>query len=227
VGGRDRILDAAEHLFGEYGYDGTSIRDIADRSGTRLGLVSYYFPSKEMLYEKLIERRSAEIGRRRLGLLAQENKVAAPHPIAVAMIVYAYVWPFLELSHAAGPEWKSYTKIISSVANSKRWASLISDYYDPVARTFLSELRRALPSCTEADLIHGFMFCVNVMIGATAETGRIDQLSRGTMHASDIQSIFDTMLPFLTGGFQALAMRPEVTAPEVSLPEKSRRRRIR
>lgn len=201
---RDRILDAAEHLFGEHGYDATPIREIAKRAEVRLGLVSYYFPSKEALYDKLIERRSAEVGRRRLALLMQENKRAAPAPIPVARIIHAYVWPFLELAHAAGPEWKSYTNIISSVANSKRWASLISNYYDPTARTFLSELQRTLPSCAAADIASAFTFAVSVMLGAAAETGRVDQLSGGVVHAEDMERIFQTMLPFLTGGFQTL-----------------------
>lgn len=202
---RDRILEAAEHLFGEYGYDATSIRDIAMRAEVRIGLVSYYFESKEVLYEKIIERRSAEIGRRRLDALARERKEAAPKPIPIDGVIRAYALPFLELSHAAGPAWKSYTKIISSVANSRRWASLISDYYDPVATTFLGELQRTFPSCSKEKLVTGFTFVVSVMLGVAAETGRADQLSDGLVSSADIERISGLMTPFLSGGFQALA----------------------
>ncbi|MGF3021874.1 TetR/AcrR family transcriptional regulator [Methylobacterium aquaticum] len=207
---RDKILEAAEHLFGEHGYDATSIRDIANLAEVKLGLVSYYFASKEALYDCLIERRAAEIGRRRLALLAQENRSVAPAPIPTERIIYAYVWPFLELACSAGPEWKSYTSIISSVANSKRWSGLISSYYDPVARTFLTELRRALPGCSQAELSNAFVFTVSVMLGAAAETGRVGQLSDGQVQADDIEHIFDVMLPFLAGGFHALAQRAKL-----------------
>lgn len=202
---RDRILDAAEHLFGEHGYDATSIRDIALRAEVRIGLVSYYFESKEVLYEKIIERRSAEIGRRRLEILAQERKLAAPRPIPIDGVIRAYALPFLELSHAAGPAWKSYTKIISSVANSQRWASLISDYYDPVATIFLGELQRTFPACSKEKLVTGFTFMVSVMLGVAAETGRADQLSGGLVSSVDIERISRLMAPFLSGGFEALA----------------------
>lgn len=45
--GRDTILDAAQKVFAEKGYDGASIRDIAARAGVSLSALYYYFPSKQ------------------------------------------------------------------------------------------------------------------------------------------------------------------------------------
>ncbi len=89
------------------------------------------------MYETIIERRSSEVGQRRLDLSGAGAPKTSSRSDTGFRIIYAYCWPFLQLSHAAGPEWKSYTKIISSVANSPRWTSLISAYYDPVASVFL------------------------------------------------------------------------------------------
>lgn len=201
---RERILSAAEHLFADHGYDATSLRDIAEKADTRIGLVSYHFSTKEALYEKIIERRSSEIGRRRLDLLSQQRRCHAPEAIPTVRIVYAYTWPFLELSHAAGPEWKSYTKIISSVANSPRWAALLSAYYDPVATVFLAELSRTLPESSQDRLTAGFVFMVSVMLGVAAETGRADHLSNGALRSTELERIFEVMLPFLAAGFNSL-----------------------
>jgi AcrR family transcriptional regulator len=46
---RDQILERAALLFGEHGYDRTSIRDIAAAVGMLPGSVYYHFPSKEAL----------------------------------------------------------------------------------------------------------------------------------------------------------------------------------
>ena len=54
---REHILTVAEELFGEKGFDGTSVRDIAQRAGVNLAMISYYFGSKEKLLESLIEFR--------------------------------------------------------------------------------------------------------------------------------------------------------------------------
>ncbi len=53
---KDRLLDAAEELFCEHGFEGTSIRDIAASAGCNIASVNYYFGSKEKLYEKVWQR---------------------------------------------------------------------------------------------------------------------------------------------------------------------------
>lgn len=54
---RGLILDAAIELFGEVGFRGTSLRDIATRAGlTHPGLL-YHFPSKEHLLQEVLRRR--------------------------------------------------------------------------------------------------------------------------------------------------------------------------
>lgn len=52
-----QILSQAEALFAEKGYEGTTVRDIADRAGINLAMISYYFGSKEKLLEALFEVR--------------------------------------------------------------------------------------------------------------------------------------------------------------------------
>lgn len=53
---KDRLLDAAENLFCEHGFKGTSVRDIAASAGCNIASVNYYFGSKEKLYEQVWHR---------------------------------------------------------------------------------------------------------------------------------------------------------------------------
>src|SRR3954451_23654814 len=56
-----QILCVAERLFSMKGFDGTSVRDIADDAGVNIAMISYYFGSKEKLMEALFEGRSSDI----------------------------------------------------------------------------------------------------------------------------------------------------------------------
>jgi AcrR family transcriptional regulator len=53
---RTALLDAAEHVFAERGFEATGIRDITDRAGVAHGLVRHHFASKEGLWRAVIDR---------------------------------------------------------------------------------------------------------------------------------------------------------------------------
>ena len=52
----ERILDAAEILFSERGFAGTTLRDVALRVGLRIPSLYNHFASKESLYSAVLER---------------------------------------------------------------------------------------------------------------------------------------------------------------------------
>lgn len=51
------IMEAAEKLFADNGFSGTSVRDIAEAAGVNLAMISYYFGSKEKLMEAMFSYR--------------------------------------------------------------------------------------------------------------------------------------------------------------------------
>lgn len=53
-----QIMEAAEKLFAAKGFNGTSVRDISEAAGVNLAMVSYYFGSKEKLFEAMFAHRS-------------------------------------------------------------------------------------------------------------------------------------------------------------------------
>jgi AcrR family transcriptional regulator len=55
-----QIIETAEKLFAQKGFDGASVRDIAEQAGINIAMISYYFGSKEKLMEAIFE---AKIGK--------------------------------------------------------------------------------------------------------------------------------------------------------------------
>ena len=54
---KDHILDVAERIFSELGYDGASTRTISGEAGVNMAMLNYYFGSKEGLYLAVFERK--------------------------------------------------------------------------------------------------------------------------------------------------------------------------
>ena len=55
------ILQVAERLFAEKGFDGASVREISKIANINVAMVSYYFGSKEKLLESLILYRTSDL----------------------------------------------------------------------------------------------------------------------------------------------------------------------
>ena len=53
---RDRIVAAAADLFGEHGYEGTSIGAVLEAAGVARGALYHHFPSKEALFDAVLDR---------------------------------------------------------------------------------------------------------------------------------------------------------------------------
>ena len=63
-GTRDRIIKAARPLFAQYGFNGTSIRDITAAAGVSLSAVTYHFTTKELLYLWILQTIIGPLGAR-------------------------------------------------------------------------------------------------------------------------------------------------------------------
>ena len=86
------IINAAEKLFSVNGFDGTSVRDIAQEAGVNVAMISYYFGSKEKLMEAVFEHRTNKI-KLKIENLLQNNKLTNLEKVYV--LIDDYIEKFL------------------------------------------------------------------------------------------------------------------------------------
>lgn len=201
---RERMLDAAEKLFALHGFHGTSLRDVAREVEAPIALVTYHFASKENLLDRVVERRASYMALCRIKALDEARTKAGTRPIPTQALIEGYVWPFIERSSRGGPGWKNYSQFVARLANSPQQIGVISKHYDGVARQYIAEFYRSMANVPEVDVIHAFSFMTGVMVHAVAEPGRVDSLSMGRHHGSDLETLFSKMVPFLAAAFEAM-----------------------
>lgn len=93
---RNEILDVADELFGQKGFDGTSTNDILEKVGIARGTLYYHFKSKEDIMDALIERYNAQI-------LGAAKEIAANKSIPVHERIIRVVMA-LNISNGNGKE---------------------------------------------------------------------------------------------------------------------------
>lgn len=67
----EQLLAIATELFARKGYDGTSLRDIAEAAGITKAALYYWFPEKEQLFERVVAGRMAALVERVTAAVAQ------------------------------------------------------------------------------------------------------------------------------------------------------------
>ncbi|WP_298412065.1 TetR/AcrR family transcriptional regulator [Hydrotalea sp.] len=89
---KELIMKTAISLFSEKGYEGTSIRDLAQKADVNIAMINYYFGSKEKLFEAIVEEKVQHI-RGRIENLENDKNLSEIEKID--LIIEAYVDRFL------------------------------------------------------------------------------------------------------------------------------------
>src|SRR4029453_9767910 len=84
---KTRILDAAELLFMEHGFEATSLRQLTAAASVNLAAVNYPFGSKEELFEAVPTRRLDPMNQERIALLDRRESEAGGKPLSCEKIL--------------------------------------------------------------------------------------------------------------------------------------------
>jgi AcrR family transcriptional regulator len=205
---RERILDSAEALFAQQGYEGVSVRQIMSRAEADVSLAYYHFKSKRDLFDQVMLRRVEHLNAIRLEALEAVEERHPDDAPTVEEIIDAFTHPLLDVLATEHEEWKYYFQLIAQINNSPEWGGeLMTRYFDPVVKRFIEALKKALPGCDEQDLYWSYHFLSGALTLTFAETGRIDNLSGGVCRSSDMDSINERLPRFIAAGFRELCSR--------------------
>lgn len=200
---RYAILLAAEKLFARRGYNGVSIRQIADEAGVPLALVGYYFGPKNELFRAIFEHWNSTI-RERLAALATVRTRAA-EPDYLEQVVAAFVGPVLRLR--ASPEGEWYALLMTRGLNEPHQETdlVLREYFDPMALAFIDALLDAFPGKTRAQVAWAYQFMLGALLHHIGDE-RVQRLSHGSNTPNDPVAA-PLLAAFITGGMrQAMAM---------------------
>lgn len=156
---RTRILQVAEALFAEHGFEAVAMRDISEQAGVSVALLTYHFATKDNLYREVFARRQSVIDER----VARLHEIDADDPRRLERIVAAFVEPQMQLRESE--DGLSFARLLAREASdpSSERRGIIEEFYDPLAREFVDALRSALPHASAERLRWAYLFAVGAM----------------------------------------------------------------
>jgi AcrR family transcriptional regulator len=204
---RARILEEAERLFGAYGFDGASMRQVAEAAEVPLALVSYHFRSKEGLYRAVFDRRVPTVVEQRLaGLAIAMSEIDLDRRLE--LVVKALVFPMLHLR--AHDRNTSFGRLLAheTMDPNSEPRGYIRDMFDPIARAVVDALASALPRRSKQEIWWAYEFMLGSMVYVMGDVGRIERLSDGLCRPDDEEGVVRHMVAFLTAGLRHGAPPP-------------------
>ncbi|AJY28170.1 bacterial regulatory s, tetR family protein [Burkholderia thailandensis 34] len=191
-GTKARILDAAEDLFIEHGFEAMSMRQITSRAAVNLAAVNYHFGSKEALIHAMLSRRLDQLNEERLRILDRFDAQLGPH-VTCEHVLGAMFIPALQASRDPQRGGRAFLRLIGRAYTdpSAFVRNFLTAHYASVAGRFFDAFQRALPNLPRAELGWRLHYAIGALSGALAgaETeSLIDEFTQGrTMN--DVQMI--------------------------------------
>ncbi|MDO6798160.1 TetR/AcrR family transcriptional regulator [Shimia thalassica] len=205
-----RILDAAERLFAERGFEGASVRDIAKEAGVQVGLVTHHAGPKEDLFARIVTRRADELAAGRLSALASRHEHGK---LALPDILESFFEPYLYKAETGGPQWLAYARLVAIVSADPHWRPLAERCFDPTANRFIDAICALYPDTPRQVIAAGFVYSVSAMLALVTSRWRVNALGDPR---PDAASHLDELVAFCAAGIEACATSTPATSSKGS-----------
>ena len=194
---RERLLDAAERLFAERGFEATSMRDVTSKAKANLAAANYHFGSKEALIRAAFDRRIGELNRERVALLDQAER-GRPSPEA---ILRAFVAPTVALMKRAPHFLELMGRLESEPEDALR--DYVFRTCEEVVRRFERALRVALPRVPVPELFWRMHFVMGALIHTWTCHENLERISNGRCSMKDEADVTRKLIAFGAAGLAA------------------------
>jgi AcrR family transcriptional regulator len=200
---QQRLLDAAEMVFAEKGYDGASIRCITASADVDLGAVRYHFGSKDGLFGAVMKRRLGPLCDERLRLLGEIEARYGAAPPPVEEISEAFLLPAVKL--VTHPEYgRCWTKLLGRTRiEPGAYLEPIQEIYQGILDRFLAAYARALPELPRDELAYRLYFLFGAEVNTLIDDGTLRAMGEGLPGLrEDPRGVCERLIRFVSAGLK-------------------------
>ncbi|MDX9873747.1 MAG: TetR/AcrR family transcriptional regulator [Spongiibacteraceae bacterium] len=189
VDARAALLAAAEQVFAAHGYEGARTRAIAEAAGVNLGLLQYYWGSKEGLFREVCEHRFRVVNDERLARLKSLQEMQGSRDEVVEALVRAMLEPLRDFYQRQGAGQEQilsalYARVMSDPA--PETVSIMRDLFTELTLVFVGQLQAACDHLTEREFYWRLPSVLGPFTYAQSFSERAAFLSGGRMESFDL-----------------------------------------
>jgi AcrR family transcriptional regulator len=153
---REKLLDTAEELFFDKGYENVSVRELTSAAGVNVAAINYYFQSKENLYRESVRRRLSFVADDLISAMKREIYRDDPPDLRTILSVYIneYMGNILMVKEAGRFMVKEAGRFIETISRDMSEGGIITDILieemvEPVHMILKDAITRVRPDLPE------------------------------------------------------------------------------
>lgn len=202
---KTRILDAAEALFMEHGFEATSLRSLTAAAGVNLAAVNYHFGSKEELFKGVLTRRLDPMNQERIELLERAERDAGGDALTCEQILSAMLIPAFRLARDEKRGGKHFLRLLGrAYADPAPFIRhLLSEQYAQVITHYKEAFGRALPHLSRQELTWRLHFVMGALSYTAAGTDALRIYAQVGAEKDNDELLLQRLAPFLAAGLKA------------------------
>jgi AcrR family transcriptional regulator len=205
-----RLVEAAEKLFAQNGFDVVSVRDITQAAGGNVAAVNYYFGSRDALVEVVMTRYLVPVNEERLARLEAAERKWAGQAVPVEDVVAAFVRPLITQVENSGLSESLFYRLVGRIFGSHGVAipATLQTQMGVLIDRFTRALGKALPTVAEEELVWRLHFVVGAMIYMLTHGETVPRLAPGAAGTSGMDATLERLLRFTVAGLRDGVMSP-------------------
>ena len=205
---KTKILDAAEILFADKGFNGTSLREITGQAEVNLAAVNYHFGSKKELIKAVMSRYMNELSPR---LESSLNTLCLEERQPTLIDVFsAFIEPLLHLNSFKENGTTIFLQLLGrGYTDSQgflRW--FLTTQYPGVITNFTQAVRKAYPELSAEEMFWRLHFTMGTIVFTMSSSDALIDIAQNDFEREvDIAGVIKQVIPYVAAGVGAPIVR--------------------
>lgn len=200
---KNKILNAAEQLFADKGFNGTSLREITSHAEVNLAAVNYHFGSKKELIKAVMSRYMDELSP---NLEIALKQVCALEKPTLIQVFTAFVEPLLSLNAYRENGTSNFLQLLGrGYTDSQgflRW--FLTTQYPSVISLFVDGVHKAYPELTAEEMFWRLHFTMGTVVFTMSSSEALLDIAKNDFDdETDISGVIRHVIPYIAAGVAA------------------------
>jgi AcrR family transcriptional regulator len=204
VATKQRLIEAAEMLFADEGFDRVSVRDITNKAGANVAAVNYHFGSREGLVAVVMARYINPVTEERIARLDALERRAAGKPLAIEEILEAFIRPFTTQVRRSELSEKLFFKLMGRMFGQQgcELPPLVENLFITMVTRFHKAFSKALPGLSAEEIWWRMHLMSGSMIHTMAHSDKVQRMSGGEAGTPTTEQTLSRFIRFAAAGMR-------------------------